>query len=143
MKAIGLESEVGKRFKEAVGGQRQHLALFVAIIHEPVLPLLDEPTAGLDPQSRRLLWDRIEHLSGDGSGIVLTTHSMEEAQAVCHRVAVIDRGALLTIDTPANLIAQHRNDSRVLEAARSVSPAPLIACSKGETASCLMQVSGS
>ncbi|MFT8395605.1 ABC transporter ATP-binding protein [Propionibacterium sp.] len=118
MTAAGLGGELGKRFKKLSGGQQQRLALFIATIHRPVLLLLDEPTAGLDPQSRRRLWDRIERLSGAGGGVVLTTHSMEEAQAVCHRVAILDHGALLALDTPANLIAQHRNDPRVLRAAR-------------------------
>jgi ABC-2 type transport system ATP-binding protein len=92
--------------------------LLIAVIHEPVLLLLDEPTAGLDPQSRRQLWDRIENLRTAGGSILLTTHSMEEAEAVCDRVAIIDRGRLLAVDTPAGLIARHRNDPRVQKVAR-------------------------
>jgi ABC-2 type transport system ATP-binding protein len=118
MRAIGLESELGKPFKKLSGGQQQRLALFIAVIHKPVLLLLDEPTSGLDPQSRRQLWDRIESLRRGGGSILLTTHSMEEAQAVCDRVAIIDHGMLLAVDTPANLIATHRNDPRVLAVAR-------------------------
>jgi ABC-2 type transport system ATP-binding protein len=115
---IGLDGELGKRFKSLSGGQQQRLSLLIAVIHEPVLLLLDEPTAGLDPQSRRQLWDRIENLRTAGGSILLTTHSMEEAEAVCDRVAIIDRGKLLTVDTPAGLIAQHRNDPRVKKVAR-------------------------
>ena len=115
---IGLDGELGKRFKSLSGGQQQRLSLLIAVIHEPVLLLLDEPTAGLDPQSRRQLWDRIENLRTAGGSILLTTHSMEEAEAVCDRVAIIDRGKLLTVDTPAGLIAQHRNDPRVKRVAR-------------------------
>ena len=78
-------------------------------------------TAGLDtsghPQSRRQLWTRIEHIRQEGGSILLTTHSMEEAQAVCDRVAIIDHGTLLTLGTPADLIAKHQNDPRVLEVA--------------------------
>lgn len=117
LQAIGLEEDRGKRFKQLSGGQQQRLALYIATIHDPLLLLLDEPTAGLDPQSRRGLWRRIEQLRGEGSSILLTTHSMEEAQAVCDRVAIIDHGTLLTLGTPADLIAKHQDDPRVLEVA--------------------------
>jgi ABC-2 type transport system ATP-binding protein len=115
---IGLGDELGKRFKSLSGGQQQRLSLLIAVIHQPILLLLDEPTSGLDPQSRRQLWDRIETLRTGGGSILLTTHSMEEAQAVCDRVAIIDHGKLLTVDTPAGLIAKHRDDPRVVKAAR-------------------------
>lgn len=75
--------------------------------------LLDEPTAGLDPQSRRNLWRRIETLRGGGRSILLTTHSMEEAQAVCDRVGIINHGALLTLGAPSELIERHGNDPQV------------------------------
>jgi ABC-2 type transport system ATP-binding protein len=114
---IGLGNELGKRFKSLSGGQQQRLSLLIAVIHEPVLLLLDEPTSGLDPQSRRQLWDRIEHLRTEGGSILLTTHSMEEAQAICDRVAIIDHGTLLTVDTPAGLIATHRDDPSVVKIA--------------------------
>jgi ABC-2 type transport system ATP-binding protein len=117
LRAIGLDEESGKRFKQLSGGQQQRLALYIATIHDPLLLLLDEPTAGLDPQSRRALWRRIEQLRGAGNSILLTTHSMEEAQAVCDRVAIIDHGSLLTEGTPADLIAKHRDDPRVREVA--------------------------
>ncbi|MFC6355648.1 ABC transporter ATP-binding protein [Luethyella okanaganae] len=117
MRTIGLDQEVGKRFKQLSGGQQKRLALYIATIHDPLLVLLDEPTAGLDPQSRRGLWRRIEQLRGEGGSILLTTHSMEEAQAVCDRVAIIDHGALLTLGTPSDLIAKHKDDPRVLEVA--------------------------
>ncbi len=117
MRTIGLDQELGKRFKQLSGGQQQRLALYIATIHDPLLLLLDEPTAGLDPQSRRGLWGRIEQLRSEGSSILLTTHSMEEAQAVCDRVAIIDHGALLTVGTPSDLIAKHKDDPRVLRVA--------------------------
>lgn len=115
---IGLGDELGKRFKSLSGGQQQRLSLLIAVIHRPILLLLDEPTSGLDPQSRRQLWNLIEQLRAEGGSILLTTHSMEEAQAVCDRVAIIDRGKLLTVDTPAGLIAKHRDDPRVVNVAR-------------------------
>lgn len=89
MRAIGLEQELGKRFIQLSGGQQQRLALFIATIHNPLFLLVDEPTAGLDPQSRRGLWRRLEELRGEGNSILLTTHSMEEAEAVCGRVAML------------------------------------------------------
>ncbi len=94
-------------------GQQQRLSLFIATIHQPSLLLLDEPTTGLDPQSRRQLWNRIEQLHVGGSGIVLTTHSMEEVQAVCDRIMIIDHGRILATGTPTDLIAAHRDDPRV------------------------------
>ncbi len=117
MRTIGLDQEVGKRFKQLSGGQQQRLALYIATIHDPLLLLLDEPTAGLDPQSRRALWARINQYRDEGSSVLLTTHSMEEAQAVCDRVAIIDHGRLLTVGTPSDLIAKHRDDPRVLAVA--------------------------
>jgi ABC-2 type transport system ATP-binding protein len=113
LREIGLHDEADKPFKQLSGGQQQRLSLYIAVVHDPALLLLDEPTAGLDPQSRRQLWGRIEHLRQEGGSILLTTHSMEEAQAVCDRVAIIDNGTLLTVETPHDLIEKHRNDPRV------------------------------
>jgi ABC-2 type transport system ATP-binding protein len=117
LRAIGLEGEANKPFKQLSGGQQQRLSLYIAVVHDPALLLLDEPTAGLDPQSRRQLWGRIEHIRQQGGSILLTTHSMEEAQAVCDRVAIIDNGTLLTTETPHDLIEKHKNDPRVREVA--------------------------
>ena len=113
LRVIGLDSEAHKPFKQLSGGQQQRLSLFIAVVHDPALLLLDEPTAGLDPQSRRQLWSRIEAIRKEGGSILLTTHSMEEAQAVCDRVAIIDNGTLLTTETPHDLIEKHRSDPRV------------------------------
>ena len=117
LKGIGLEGEASKPFKQLSGGQQQRLSLYIAVVHEPALLLLDEPTAGLDPQARRQLWARIEHLRQQGGSILLTTHSMEEAQAVCDRVAIIDHGTVLTTETPQDLIEKHKDDPRVREVA--------------------------
>jgi ABC-2 type transport system ATP-binding protein len=113
LKEIGLDADADRPFKQLSGGQQQRLSLQIAVIHDPALLLLDEPTAGLDPQSRRQLWGRIEHLRREGGSILLTTHSMEEAQAVCDRVAIIDHGRLLTAETPRDLIEKHKDDPRV------------------------------
>ncbi len=115
---IHLETEAGRRFGQLSGGQQQRLALLLATIHNPPLVLLDEPTAGLDPQARRQLWSRIEELRRRGHSILLTTHSMEEAQAVCDRVAIIDYGKIIDIDAPEELIKKYENDPRVRKAAR-------------------------
>jgi ABC-2 type transport system ATP-binding protein len=115
---VGLGRELDRTSKQISGGQQQRLSLFVAIIHNPRLLLLDEPTTGLDPQSRRQLWGRIEHIKAEGGSILLTTHSMEEAQAVCDRVAIIDHGKVLAIDNPHALIEKHRDDPLVKAAAR-------------------------
>jgi len=115
---VGLGRELDRTTKQISGGQQQRLSLFVALIHHPSILLLDERTTGLDPQSRRYLWTRIERVRNGGGSILLTTHSMEEAQAVCDRVAIVDHGRVLAIDTPRNLIDEHRDDPLVLAAAR-------------------------
>lgn len=115
--AIRLDGEAQKRFRHLSGGQQQRLSLLIATIHDPPLVLLDEPTAGLDPQARRQLWERIETMRHSARSILLTTHSMEEAQAVCDRVAIMDHGKVLTVETPQGLIEKHKDDPRVLKAA--------------------------
>src|SRR5438552_10753763 len=90
---------------ELSGGMAQRLMVARAIMHEPHVLFLDEPTSGLDPQSRLALWDVIGELHESGQTIVLTTHYMEEADQLCQRVAIIDHGTLLALDTPENLKA--------------------------------------
>ncbi|HTK14830.1 MAG TPA: ATP-binding cassette domain-containing protein, partial [Acidimicrobiia bacterium] len=90
---------------ELSGGMAQRLMVARAIMHDPAVLFLDEPTSGLDPQSRLALWDVIGELHRQGQTIVLTTHYMEEADQLCERVAIIDHGTLLALDTPANLKA--------------------------------------
>jgi ABC-2 type transport system ATP-binding protein len=114
----GLGNEMTRTFRQLSGGQQQRLALFVAVISDPLLLLLDEPTAALDPQSRRHLWERLERIRGEGGCILLTTHSMEEASSICDRVAIIDLGHVLAIDRPKALIDAHRDDPDVQAVAR-------------------------
>jgi ABC-2 type transport system ATP-binding protein len=118
LKDMYLDEESAKRFSQLSGGQQKRLSLLIATIHDPPLMLLDEPTAGLDPQARRQLWDHIEALRKTGRSVLLTTHSMEEAQAVCDRVAIMDHGQILALDTPAGLIEKHKDDPRVRSVAR-------------------------
>lgn len=87
------------------GGQRQRLALALAVANEPQIVLLDEPTSALDPRARRSVWALIRQLHNEGRTIVITTHAMEEAEALCGRVAIIDSGQIVACDTPARLIA--------------------------------------
>jgi len=86
------------------GGQRQRLAVACALVGDPELLFLDEPTTGLDPQSRRALWSQIEAFKAQGKTVLLTTHYMDEAERLCARVAVVDHGRVIALDTPAGLI---------------------------------------
>ena len=115
---IKLQKESGKRFGQLSGGQQQRVSLAIATMHKPKLVLLDEPTTGLDPQSRRQLWERMESLRSAGHAILLTTHSMEEAEAVCDRIAIIDHGRIIEIDAPQAIVDRHRNDPEVIKASR-------------------------
>jgi ABC-2 type transport system ATP-binding protein len=118
LRDIKLEDHAGKRYGQLSGGQQQRVSLVIATIHDPRLVLMDEPTTGLDPQSRRQLWIRIETMRDKGHGILLTTHSMEEAEAVCDRIAIIDHGQIITIDTPQAIIDDNRDRPEVIRASR-------------------------
>ncbi len=115
---IKLEESASKRFGQLSGGQQQRVSLVISTIHDPILVMLDEPTSGLDPQSRRQLWERIEAIREKGHAVLLTTHSMEEAESVCDRIAIIDHGKIIATNTPQALIEIHRNDPDVIIASR-------------------------
>lgn len=115
---IKLEESARKKFGQLSGGQQQRVSLVIATIHNPPLVLMDEPTTGLDPQSRRQLWERFEAMREKGHAILLTTHSMEEAEAVCDRIAIIDHGKIITIDTPQAIIDNNRLNPDVISASR-------------------------
>jgi ABC-2 type transport system ATP-binding protein len=115
---IKLEDSMDKRFAQLSGGQQQRLSLCLSTIHNPSLILLDEPTTGLDPQSRRQLWDRMEEMRNKGHSILLTTHSMEEAEAICDRVAIIDKGNIIDTDKPQSLIARYCENNDVISVSR-------------------------
>jgi ABC-2 type transport system ATP-binding protein len=108
-----LTERARDRVKTYSGGMKRRLNLAVALIHDPPLLLLDEPTVGVDPQSRNVMFDRILELKSNGRSIVYTTHYMEEAERLCDRVGIIDRGRLLALDTVDALIDQHGGKSVV------------------------------
>jgi len=118
LKEINLADAENKKFGQLSGGQQQRVSLAITTIHDPKLVLLDEPTSGLDPQSRRQLWTRIEAIREKGNGVLLTTHSMEEAEAVCDRISIIDHGRIIATGTPQSLIDKHRNDPEVIAVSR-------------------------
>jgi len=100
---LGLGDRGESKVDQLSGGQQQRLMIARALIHEPEILFLDEPTVGLDPQARLDLWDILRSLHGQGRTIIMTTHYMEEADRLCDRLAIIDRGKLLALDTPAGL----------------------------------------
>ena len=103
----GLEGRAGARIPSLSGGMKRRLSLARALINDPQLIFLDEPTTGLDPQARHLIWERLKRLVVEGKTILLTTHFMEEAERLCHRVAVMDRGRIIAQGSPQELIAHH------------------------------------
>jgi ABC-2 type transport system ATP-binding protein len=102
---FGLSENRKRLSRRLSGGQRQRLALALSVANDPEIVLLDEPTSALDPHARRSVWGIIRELHREGRTIVLTTHAMEEAEALCGRVAIIDQGRVIACDTPARLIA--------------------------------------
>jgi ABC-2 type transport system ATP-binding protein len=106
IRRVSLEEKAEAWVSKLSGGQRQRLAVACAIVGDPQLIFLDEPTTGLDPQSRRQLWDVIHTFRDTGRTVMLTTHYMDEAERLCDRVAVIDQGRVIALGTPAQLIAQ-------------------------------------
>ena len=103
---VGLEGRKNSKYAQLSGGQKQRLSIAVALVNDPVILFLDEPTTGLDPQARRQVWALVKKIRDDGATIVLTTHYMEEAEELCDRIAVIESGKIIAIDTPNALIDQ-------------------------------------
>jgi len=103
---VGLSDRKKAKYTELSGGQKQRLSIAVALVNDPVVLFLDEPTTGLDPQARRQLWALIQQIRANGSTIFMTTHYMEEAEELCDRIAVVEDGRIVALDTPDNLIDQ-------------------------------------
>lgn len=127
MASVGLTEKRRALVSNLSGGQHQRLAVAVALVGDPQLLFLDEPTTGLDPQSRRQLWDIIRSLRERGRTIVLTTHYMDEAERLCDRVAVVDQGKVIALGSPAELIRSLGGDHVVEFALRGVDHAPELA----------------
>jgi lipooligosaccharide transport system ATP-binding protein len=103
----GLAGRGASRINTLSGGMKRRLTLARALVNDPQLVFMDEPTTGLDPQARHLIWERLRQLTQQGKTLVLTTHFMEEAERLCNRLAIMDRGRIITEGSPRQLIAQH------------------------------------
>ena len=121
---LGLEEKRNSAFSKLSGGQKQRLFLALALLPDPQLVFLDELTTGLDPQARHAIWDLVREVRTKGKTVLLTTHFMEEAERLCDRVAILDRGRIVALDTPANLIHNLKAEERVIfSLAGGLSPA--------------------
>ena len=103
---VGMTEQAGVRTEKLSGGQAQRLSIACALVHDPELLFLDEPTGALDPQARRNLWDLLRQISSSGRTVVLTTHHMDEAEVLCDRVAIMDHGKILKAGPPAALVRE-------------------------------------
>lgn len=104
LRDLHLEDKAGSYVENLSGGQRQRFSIAAALVHGPKVFFLDEPTTGLDPQARRNLWELIQEVRNRGVTVLMTTHYMDEAELLCDRVAVMDGGKIIALDTPKNLI---------------------------------------
>jgi ABC-2 type transport system ATP-binding protein len=114
LRDLGLEEKTRASFGKLSGGQKQRLFIALALINEPEVIFLDELTTGLDPQARRAMWDLVRGIRKRGKTVFLTTHYMEEGEQLCDRVAVIDHGRIVALDTPARLIESLGAENRVV-----------------------------
>jgi len=105
LRSVGLEDKAKQKQEKLSGGQRQRLSIAVALVNEPRVLFLDEPTTGLDPQARRNLWELVRAIRARGTTVFLTTHYLDEAEALCDRVAIMDGGHIVALDSPPALIA--------------------------------------
>ncbi|MGZ5403914.1 MAG: ABC transporter ATP-binding protein [Nocardioides sp.] len=131
LEQVGLVDKADTRVEDLSGGQTQRLSIACALVHDPELVFLDEPTASLDPQARRNLWDLLFGINHAGRTVVLTTHYMDEAEALCDRVAIMDHGRVLELDTPRQLVKGLGAPTRITtadgETLETRDPAPVLA----------------
>ncbi len=106
LKDVELEEKASSYVESLSGGQKQRLSITTALVHGPKVFFLDEPTTGLNPQARRNLWELIEHVRDKGISVIMTTHYMDEAEVLCDRIAVMDEGKIVALDTPKKLIKE-------------------------------------
>ncbi|OGF57029.1 MAG: hypothetical protein A2Z21_09795 [Candidatus Fraserbacteria bacterium RBG_16_55_9] len=111
---LGLADKMSSYYHTLSGGQKQRLHIALALVHDPEILFLDELTTGLDPQARRAMWQLIKEIRDRGKTVFLTTHYMEEAEQLCDRVAILDHGRILALDSPADLIASLGGENRIL-----------------------------
>jgi ABC-2 type transport system ATP-binding protein len=106
LKNVDLDEKANSYVEDLSGGQKQRLSITTALVHNPKVFFLDEPTTGLDPQARRNLWGLIDQVRSRGITVIMTTHYMDEAETLCDRIAIMDNGKIVAIDTPRNLVKQ-------------------------------------
>src|SRR5580700_2927973 len=128
---VGLDESAGTRTEKLSGGQAQRLSIACALVHDPELVFMDEPTGALDPQARRNLWDLLRQINRDGRTVVLTTHHMDEAETLCDRVAIMDHGRILQAGPPAALVRGLDTPVRVSIQSGALSPAEAAALAAG------------
>lgn len=104
LRSVNLEDKAKAKFKNLSGGQKQRFSIATTLINDPRIIFLDEPTTGLDPQARRNLWELIKEIRAKGTTVIITTHYMDEAEILCDRIAIIDSGQIVALDTTDNLI---------------------------------------
>ncbi|MES1224878.1 MAG: ABC transporter ATP-binding protein [Bacteroidota bacterium] len=104
LEMVNLKDKAKAKFKELSGGQKQRFSVATTLINQPRIIFLDEPTTGLDPQARRSLWELIKNIRQKGTTVIITTHYMDEAEVLCDRIAIIDSGKIIALDTPDKLI---------------------------------------
>jgi ABC-2 type transport system ATP-binding protein len=108
LEKMGLTEEAKRKAEKYSGGMKRRLSLILALIHDPQIAFLDEPTVAMDPQSRHAVWDFVKELKKEDKTIILTTHYMEEAEELCDRVGIIDHGKLITLGSPEELISKNK-----------------------------------
>ena len=119
---VGLEDKCDRLVGKMSGGEQQRLALAIALLHDPAIVFLDEPTAGMDAFGRRILWAEVERLKAEGKTLVLTTHYIEEAERLCDEICIVQAGKIVARDTPAALVARYGGDASVSFVARGFAP---------------------
>jgi ABC-2 type transport system ATP-binding protein len=124
---VGMDEHAEVRTEKLSGGQAQRLSIACALVHDPELVFMDEPTGALDPQARRNLWDLLRQINADGRTVVLTTHHMDEAEILCDRVAIMDHGKVLELGPPAALVRGIDSPVRISIESGQLSPAEMAA----------------